>query len=54
MSRFRALRDVALMLDLERESREQSPSAAVVDSHSIKAQAVEKRGGQCRQEDRWP
>ncbi len=32
------------MLDRERENREQSPSAAVVDSQSIKAPAAEKRG----------
>ena len=30
---FRTIHDVALMLDRERENREQSPSAAVVDSH---------------------
>ena len=29
---FRTIHDVALMLDRERENREQSPSAAVVDS----------------------
>ena len=32
------------MLDREREGREQSPTAAVVDSQSIKAPAAEKRG----------
>lgn len=36
--------DVALMLDRERESWEQSPTAAVVDNRSIKAPAAEKRG----------
>ena len=41
---FRTIHDVALMLDRERENREQSPSAAVVDSQSIKAPAAEKRG----------
>ena len=41
---FRTIHDVALMLDRERESREQSPTAAVVDSQSIKAPAAEKRG----------
>lgn len=34
---FRTIHDVALMLDREREAREQSPSAAVVDSQSVKA-----------------
>ena len=29
---FRTIHDVALMLDRERERREQSPTAAVVDS----------------------
>jgi transposase len=32
------------MLDREREGREQSPTAAVVDSQSIKAPAAERRG----------
>jgi putative transposase len=41
---FRTIHDVALMLDRERQDREQSPSAAVVDSQSIKAPAAEKRG----------
>lgn len=41
---FRTIHDVTLMLDREREGREQSPTAAVVDSQSIKAPAVEKRG----------
>ncbi len=41
---FRTLHDVTLMLDREREGREQSPTAAVVDSQSIKAPAAEKRG----------
>ncbi len=41
---FRTIHDVALMLDREREGREQSPTAAVVDSQSIKAPAAEKRG----------
>ncbi len=34
---FRTIHDVALMLDREREAREQSPCAAVVDSQSVKA-----------------
>ncbi|MFG1329600.1 IS5 family transposase [Xanthobacter autotrophicus] len=41
---FRTIHDVTLMLDREREGREQSPTAAVVDSQSIKAPAAEKRG----------
>lgn len=41
---FKAIHDVALMLDRERESREPSPTAAVVDSQSIKAPVAEQRG----------
>jgi len=41
---FRTIHDVTLMLDREREGREQSPSAAVMDSQSIKAPAAQKRG----------
>ncbi len=41
---FRTIHDVTLMLDREREGREQSPGAAVVDSQSIKAPAAQKRG----------
>jgi len=41
---FQTIHDVALMLDREREGREQSPTAAVVDSQSVKAPAAEKRG----------
>lgn len=41
---FRTIHDVALMLDREREGREQSPSAAVIDSQSIKAPAARQRG----------
>jgi putative transposase len=41
---FRTIHDVALMFDRERGNREQSPSAAVIDSQSIKAPAAEKRG----------
>jgi putative transposase len=41
---FRTLHDVTLMLDREREGREHSPSAAVIDSQSIKAPAVQSRG----------
>jgi len=42
---FRTIHDVALMLDREREGREQSPSAAVVDSHSVKAPSAPSGGG---------
>lgn len=41
---FRTIHDVALMLDRDRQAREQSPSAAVVDSQSIKAPMAQKRG----------
>lgn len=41
---FRTIHDVALMLDREREGREQSPTAAVVDSQFTKAPGAEKRG----------
>ena len=41
---FRTIHDVALMLDREREGREQNPTATVVDSQSTKAPAAEKRG----------
>lgn len=41
---FRTIHDVALMLDREREGREQSPTAAVVDSQSVKAPAAEDGG----------
>ena len=41
---FRTIHDVALMLDREREGREQSPTAAVVDSQSVKAPAAEGGG----------
>jgi putative transposase len=41
---FRTIHDVTLMLDREREGREQSPTTAGVDSQSIKAPAAEKRG----------
>lgn len=41
---FRTIHDVTLMLYREREGREQSPGAAVVDSRSTKAPAAQKRG----------
>lgn len=34
---FQTVHDVALMLDRERAGREASPSAAVIDSQSVKA-----------------
>ena len=41
---FQTIHDVELMLDRERQGREQSPSAAVIDSQSVKAPSAEKRG----------
>jgi len=41
---FRTIHDVALMMDRERAGREASPSAAVIDSQSIKAPAAKNRG----------
>lgn len=41
---FQTIHDIELMLDRERQGREQSPSAAVIDSQSIKAPSAEKRG----------
>ena len=41
---FQTIHDVELMLDRERCGREASPSAAVIDSQSIKAPSAEKRG----------
>lgn len=41
---FQTIHDVELMLDRERTGREASPSAAVVDSQSVKAPAAETRG----------
>jgi len=40
------------MLDRERQGREQSPSAGVIDSQSVKAPAAEKARVRRRQEDR--
>lgn len=42
---FRTIHDVALMLDRECQRREQSPSAAIVDSQSVKAPAAREGGG---------
>ena len=41
---FQTIHDVALMVDRERAGREASPSAAVIDSQSIKAPDAEMRG----------
>ncbi len=41
---FQTIHDVALMLDRERVGREASPSAAVIDSQSVKAPAAATRG----------
>ena len=41
---FQTFHDVALMLDRERSGREASPSAAVIDSQSVKAPHAETRG----------
>ena len=41
---FKTLHDVALMLDRERAGREQSPTAGVIDSQSVKAPAAKSRG----------
>ena len=41
---FQTIHDVALMVDRERAGREASPSAAVIDSQSVKAPQAETRG----------
>jgi transposase len=41
---FQTIHDIELMLDRERAGREASPSAAVVDSQSVKAPHAEARG----------
>ncbi len=41
---FQTIHDVELMLDRERQGREASPSAAVIDSQSVKAPQSETRG----------
>lgn len=45
MMLFRTIHDIALMLDREREGREASPSAGIVDSQSVKAPAPGARRG---------
>src|SRR5271154_1949550 len=41
---FQTIHDVALMIDRERAGREASPSAAVIDSQSVKAPHAKTRG----------
>ena len=41
---FNTIHDIALMVDRERAGREASPSAAVIDSQSVKAPAARQRG----------
>ena len=41
---FRTIHDIALMLDRERAGRETSPSAAVIDSQTVKAPQAKTRG----------
>lgn len=41
---FQTIHDIELMLDRERQGREQSPSAAVIAGSPIKAPAAEERG----------
>lgn len=41
---FQTIHDVELMLDRERSGREASPTAAVIDSQSVKAQHAETSG----------
>ena len=41
---FQTIHDIELMLDRERQGREQSPSAGMIDSQSIKAPHAKTRG----------
>lgn len=41
---FQTIHDIELMLDRERQGREASPIAAVIDSQSVKAPSAETRG----------
>ena len=45
---FQTIHDVALMIDRERAGREASPSAAVIDSQSVKAPQAKTRGPQAK------
>jgi len=41
---FRTIHDIALMMDRERQGREPSPTAGVIDSQTVKAPAAKARG----------
>lgn len=41
---FRTIHDVALMIDRERQGREASPTAGVIDSQTVKAPSAAARG----------
>ena len=41
---FRTIHDVALMMDRERQGREASPTAGVIDSQTVKAPSAKARG----------
>jgi len=41
---FRTIHDIALMMDRERQGREASPTAGVIDSQTVKAPAAKARG----------
>lgn len=41
---FQTIHDIELMLDRERQGREASPNAAVIDSQSVKAPSADTRG----------
>ena len=57
---FNTIHDFALMVDRERAGRAASPSAAVIDSQSVKAPAAKERGFDAakkivgRKRHRWP
>jgi hypothetical protein len=51
---FQTIHDVELMLDREREGREASPSAAVIDCQSVKAPHADMRGYDAAKKIRWP
>src|SRR6516164_5780254 len=50
---FRTIHDVALMMDRERAGREASPTAAVIDSQTVKAPTA-RSGLRRQQKDRRP
>jgi transposase len=41
---FRTIHDVALMMDRERQGREESPTAGMLDSQTVKAPSAKARG----------